>query len=87
MLCAIWYHLYNLKNVKNTHGEVILLLKLQASALPWEFFTFFKPYKWYQIVQSILYKHVFMLSQQLLRRNVTELNVVGLNFKLNICIV
>ena len=20
MLCAIWYHLYNLKNVKNTHG-------------------------------------------------------------------
>ena len=20
MLCAIWYHLHNLKNVKNTHG-------------------------------------------------------------------
>ena len=20
MCCAIWYHLYNLKNVKNTHG-------------------------------------------------------------------
>ena len=20
--CAIWYHLYNLKNVKNTHGGV-----------------------------------------------------------------
>ena len=29
MLCAIWYHLYNLKNVKNTHGEVLLLVKLQ----------------------------------------------------------
>ena len=29
MLCAIWYHLYNLKNVKNTHGGVILLVKLQ----------------------------------------------------------
>ena len=29
--CAIWYHLYNLKNVKNTHGGV-LILKLQASA-------------------------------------------------------
>ena len=32
-LCAIWYHLYNLKNVKNTHGATILhvpasLLKL-----------------------------------------------------------
>ena len=23
MLCVIWYHLYNLKNVKNTHGGVL----------------------------------------------------------------
>ena len=30
MLCAIWYHSYNLKNVKNTHGGVLLLVKLQA---------------------------------------------------------
>ena len=30
MLYAIWYHLYNLKNVKNTHGGVLLLVKLQA---------------------------------------------------------
>ena len=22
MRCTIWYHLYNLKNVKNTHGGV-----------------------------------------------------------------
>ena len=28
--CTIWYHLYNLKNVKNTHGGVLLLIKLQA---------------------------------------------------------
>ena len=27
MRCAIWYHLYNLKNVKNIHGEVSLLRK------------------------------------------------------------
>ena len=27
MLCAIWYHMYNLKNVKNTHGGVLLLVK------------------------------------------------------------
>ena len=26
MLYAIWYHLYNLKNVKNTHGGVLLLV-------------------------------------------------------------
>ena len=27
---AIWYHLYNLKNVKNTHEEVLLSVKWQA---------------------------------------------------------
>ena len=32
MRCAICYHLYNLKNVKNTHGGVLLLVKLQAKA-------------------------------------------------------
>ena len=30
MRCTIWYHLYNLKNVKNTHGGVLILVKLQA---------------------------------------------------------
>ena len=30
MFCMIWYHLYSLKNVKNTHGGVWLLVKLQA---------------------------------------------------------
>ena len=29
--CAIWYHLYNFKNVKNTHAGVLILVKLQAS--------------------------------------------------------
>ena len=28
--CAIWYHLYNLRNVKNTHRGVLILVKLQA---------------------------------------------------------
>ena len=32
MRCAIWYHLRNLKNVKNTHGGVLILVKLQAEA-------------------------------------------------------
>ena len=31
-LFAIWYHLCNLKNVRNTHGAVLFLIKLQASA-------------------------------------------------------
>ena len=31
--CAIWYHWYNLKNVKNnTHGGVLLLVKKQDEA-------------------------------------------------------
>ena len=30
--CAIWYHLCNLKNLKNTHGEVLILVNLQALA-------------------------------------------------------
>ena len=31
MCCVIWYHLYYLKNVKNTHGGILLLVRLQAS--------------------------------------------------------
>ena len=59
MFCAIWYHLYNFKNVKNTHGGVLLLVKLQDAACnftksntpPCMFFAFFKLYKWHQIAQ------------------------------------
>ena len=32
MRCAIWYNLFNLKNVKNTDGVVLLLVKLQTKA-------------------------------------------------------
>ena len=51
MFCAIWYHLYNLNSAKNTHGGVLLLVKLQAflacnftksNTPPWVFFTFLK---------------------------------------------
>ena len=50
MLYAIWYLLCTLKNVKNTHGGVLLLVKLQdvacnftKSSTPlWLFFKFFK---------------------------------------------
>ena len=30
MRSMIWYHLYNLKNVKNIHGGMLLLVKLQT---------------------------------------------------------
>ena len=32
MLCEIWNHLHNLKNVKNTHGGVLFLVKLKAKS-------------------------------------------------------
>ena len=51
------------KNLKNTHGQVLLLVKLQAKTCnftknhspPWVFPTFCKLYKWCQIVQGITY--------------------------------
>ena len=63
LLGAIWYHLFNLKNVKNIHGRLLLLVKLQALAcnfiktnsLSRVFFTCFKLYKWYQIAEGIIY--------------------------------
>ena len=36
MRCAIWYNLYNLNNVKNTHGGVLLLVKLQAKSITYK---------------------------------------------------
>ena len=55
MVCAIWYHLYKLKSVKNTHGGVIFLVEIQASDCnftksktpPWVFLTYLKLHKWY----------------------------------------
>ena len=31
-LCAIWYHLYNLKNLKNTHERVLLSVRIRPEA-------------------------------------------------------
>ena len=56
------FHMYNLKNVKNIHGGVLLLVQLQEPAtllkvtlLQGCFFMFFKLYKWYQITQYTTY--------------------------------
>ena len=72
MLCAIFHHLHYVKNLKNNHGGVLLLVKLEAEACnfaksnipPWVFFKFFKLYKWYQIAQfitsSLFWFYVFL---------------------------
>ena len=57
MICTIWYHLYNSKNLKITHLECYVKLEADAcnftksNTPPWVFFTFFKSYKWYEIAQ------------------------------------
>ena len=61
MLCAIWCHLQNLKNLKDIYGRVLLFGELQAVACnfaknntpPWMLLTLLKLYKWYEIVQLI----------------------------------
>ena len=56
MLCAIWYHLYNLKKREKhpwrSGGGVLLLLwvLLKVTVLHGCFSCFFKLYKWYQTV-------------------------------------
>ena len=50
MCSAIWCHLYNLKNMKNTHGGVLLL----KVTLPRVFFMFFTLHKWYHITQHTI---------------------------------
>ena len=58
MRCATWYYMYNLKNAKNAHGGVLLIVTsacnfTKSNTPPWAFFKFFKLCKWYQIVQSM----------------------------------
>ena len=62
LLCATWYQLYNLNYVKNTHGEMLLLEKLQASfnsnvtksnTTSRVLFMLFKSYEWSHIAQSL----------------------------------
>ena len=49
MNCAICYHLYNSKKVKN----ILPCNFTKSNTPPWVYFTFFKLYKWYQIAQRI----------------------------------
>ena len=83
---VIWYRMYNFKNVKNSHGGVLLLVKLQAETCnftksntpPWMFFTFFKLCIWYSIPQSVAYFcFPAFLSERLLK-----LPLIAIHFSL-----
>ena len=69
VLCAIWYHLYNLKNVKNIQGGALILVQLQDQpatllklALLRGCFSRFKLNKWYQIAQRITFLSLLLES-------------------------
>ena len=69
VLCDLvpFVHLYNLKNVKSTHGGVLLLVKSKSNTPPWAFLTFLKLHKWYQTPQHITYQrlmHVKVVSTE-----------------------
>ena len=66
MLCAIWYHLQNLRKVKNTHGGVLLLGKLQAFHQGC-FLHLLIFYKCYQIAQNVSYETT---SNKFIRSNI-----------------
>ena len=48
-LCAIWYYLYDLALACNF---------TKSNTRPWVFFTLFKLYKWYQIVQRLTFIYI-----------------------------
>ena len=47
--CVIWYYLYDLKNVKNTHEGVLILVELQVLTCN---FTKINTPSWVIVVQS-----------------------------------
>ena len=63
--CAIWEHLHNLKNVKNTHWRSVNFSKVaglvcnftKINTPRWVLFTFFKLYKCSQIAQRTVFTY------------------------------
>ena len=62
MRCTIWYHLYNLKNVKNIYGRVLLLVKLQTYQC--DFFSFFLTQALFNFVlcPSLIHSKLFSVN-------------------------
>ena len=60
VLCAIWYHLHNLKNVKNTYGGVLLLVKLQATLKKHSSMGAFHIFKTAQMVRNHAKHDIFI---------------------------
>ena len=85
MPCATWCDLHYLKNVKNSHGGVLLLVILQAKAC--NFTTtntpclvlsmFFKLYKLYQVAKYLILfwnNNFYRMTQGISKAHFTTVN-------------
>ena len=61
MLCAIWYHLCNLTNVKNTHGGVLLHMLIACN------FTMI-----HTVYMYVLYENAMAASHPKLKSNFSK---------------
>ena len=80
-----------IKNVKNTYREVLLLTKCyvtKSNTPPWVFFMFFKLYKWSQVKQSTIimcfWQQMIKLFSQNLWSRTWAINYHSTGSKLNI---
>ena len=72
MRCSIWYHLYNLNNVKNTHGGVLISVKLQALKLTLFHGCFSRFVNCTNGIKSRNASQMFDCSKTFLMKNVTD---------------
>ena len=84
MFCAIWYHLYNLKNVKNTH-EGVLLLVLKVTLLHGCFSRFLNCTNGTKLRKAshMIYRPLNTLLEKL--KNVFEISVKVLDITVTTC--
>ena len=76
LLCAICYHLYNLKNVKNTHEGVFLLVSLEVSVCNFQFVKKFdRIHKKLHRSQMIFPKFLSSPVNRLLLRNIFSIRI------------
>ena len=74
MFCAIWYHLSNLKNVKNTHGVVLALVKLQAYLFVVD--SFIRFFQWSLLFFLVLKLEVLFHFVQIFKPNWNKLIIM-----------
>ena len=72
MFCAIWYHLHNFKNVRNSHGGVQAKMHSSMEC----FSQFFKLGKWYQIAQRITIVYGDNDTKRTFRTSMSTLDIV-----------